>query len=130
VRLVLKDLPLSVHRQARQAAEAARCAGAQGGYWPYHDRLFVEQPRFSEERLLGYATELGLDRDAFARCLGERRFGRAVDDDLAQARALGIGSTPTFLINGRVLVGAHPAETFRTVIDEALQRIMSREGRR
>ena len=119
-----------MHRQARQAAEAARCAGAQGHYWPYHDRLFAEQPRFSDERLLAYAAELRLDREAFARCVGERRFGRAVDDDLMQARALGIGSTPTFLINGRVLVGAHPPETFRSVIDEALQRIISREGRR
>lgn len=127
---MVKDLPLSAHRRARHAAEAARCAGAQGKYWPYHDRLFVEQPRFSDERLLGYADELGLDREAFVRCVGERRFGRAVDDDLAQARALGIGSTPTFLVNGRVMVGAHPAETFRAVIDEALGRIIGREGRR
>ncbi len=63
---------------------------------------------------------MGLEREAFARCLAERRFARAVDADLAQARALGIVSTPTFLINGRVLVGAHPPETFRSVIDDVL----------
>jgi len=130
VRLIAKDLPLTSHRQARQAAEAARCAGAEGRYWPYHDRLFAEQPRFAEDRLITYAVELGLDRETFARCLGGRRFARTVDADYAQARALGIGSTPTFLINGRVLVGAHPTETFRAVIDEALQRGAGREGRR
>jgi len=40
---------------------------------------------------------------------------------VAQARALGITGTPTFLVNGRALVGAHPIETFRSVIDEALK---------
>ena len=40
---------------------------------------------------------------------------------MAQARALGITGTPTFLVNGRPLVGAHPVEAFRSVIDEALK---------
>lgn len=121
MRLITKDLPLASHRYARQAAEAARCAGADGRYWSYHDRLFAEQPRFTEERLIEYAADVGLERQAFARCLAERRFARAVDADLTQARALGIASTPTFVINGRVLVGAHPLETFRSVIDDALR---------
>jgi protein-disulfide isomerase len=122
VRLIVKDLPLASHRHARLAAEAARCAGAEGRFWPYHDRLFAEQPRFAEDRLIAYAVDLGLDADAFGRCLGERRFAREVDADLAQARALGLRGTPAFLVNGRVLMGAQPLETFRSVIDEALQR--------
>jgi predicted DsbA family dithiol-disulfide isomerase len=52
----------------------------------------------------------------------ERRFADAVEADVVQARALGIRSTPTFLVNGRALVGAHPLETFRSVIDELLGR--------
>ena len=40
---------------------------------------------------------------------------------MAQARALGIRSTPTFIINGRLLVGAHPVERFREVIEDALR---------
>jgi len=114
-------LPLSSHRQARPAAEAARCAAAEGRYWAYHDRLFAEQPRFAEDRLIAYAVDLGLDRDAFARCLAERRFARDVEADVRQARALGVRGTPTFIINGRVLVGAHPVETFRTIIEEFLR---------
>ena len=121
VRLVAKDLPLASHRQARQAAEAARCAAADGHYWPYHDRLFAEQPRFAEDRLIAYAVELGLDREAFARCVAERRFARDVEADVAQSRALGVNRIPTFLVNGRTLVGAHTVEAFRTVIDEALK---------
>ena len=121
MRLVVKDLPLASHRQARQSAEAARCAAADGRYWPYHDRLFAEQPRFSPDRLIAYAVEVGLDRERFARCLTERRFARDVEADVAQARALGVRGTPTFLINGRTLVGAHDADAFRTVIDELLE---------
>lgn len=122
MRIVFKDLPLPSHALARPAHEAARCAGARGRYWAYHDRLFEAQPEFQRERLIAYAVEIGLEREAFARCLDRRTFAGEVDADIAQARALGITGTPTFIINGRALVGAHPIENFRAVIDEALTR--------
>jgi len=121
VRLVFKDFPLPSHPRARLAHEAARCAGALGRYWPYHDRLFAAQPAFERDDLVRYAVELGLPGEAFTRCLDEGRFAAAVEADVAQGRQLGVRSTPTFVINGRGLVGAHPVETFRTVIDEALR---------
>ena len=121
MRLVFKDLPLPSHDLARPAHEAARCAGALGSYWPYHDRLFAGQPKFERADLLRYAAEVGLPAEPFARCLDERRFAAAVEADVAQARSIGVRSTPTFFVNGRPLVGAHPVETFRTVIDEALR---------
>lgn len=120
VRLVFKDLPLPFHDLARPAHEAARCAAEAGRFWPYHDRLFQEQPAFERNELVRYAVELGLDRAAFVRCLDDRRFAAAVEADVAQARAMSINGTPTFLINGRPLVGAHPIETLRSVIDDAL----------
>jgi protein-disulfide isomerase len=121
VRLVFKDLPLPSHDRARPAHEAARCAASLGRFWPYHDRLFDGQPRFERADLLRYAAEVGLPQEAFTRCLDERRFAAAVDADVAQARSIGVRSTPTFFVNGRPLVGAHAVETFRTVIDEALR---------
>jgi protein-disulfide isomerase len=120
VRLVFKDLPLPFHDLARPAHEAARCAAEAGKFWAYHDRLFQEQPAFERDDLVRYALDLGLDRAAFVRCLDDRRFAAAVEADVAQARALSVNGTPTFLINGRPLVGAHPIETFRSVIDDAL----------
>jgi len=122
VRLVFKDMPLRMHSLARPAHEAARCAGAEGRYWSYHDRLFAEQPRFERGDLIRYAEEVGLDGQRFARCLDERRYTADVDADLAQASALGITGTPTFVINNQILVGAHPIETFREAIADALQR--------
>ena len=121
VRLVFRDMPLPSHPLARPAHEAARCAGAFGRYWPYHDRLFAAQPAFERDDLVRYAVEVGVSREAFVGCIDQRRFAPAVEADVAQARALGVRSTPTFFINGRPLVGAQPVETFRTVIDEALR---------
>jgi protein-disulfide isomerase len=122
VRLVFKDLPLPFHTLARPAHEAARCAGAAGTYWAYHDRLFREQPACGRDELIAYAADLGLDRDAFVKCLDQRTFAAEVDADVSQAKALGITGTPTFVINGTPLVGAHPVDNFRAVIDEALRR--------
>ena len=67
-----------------------------------------------------YAVEVGLSRDSFVACLDSHRFASAVEADLAQGRALGVRSTPSFLINGRPVIGAQPIEVFRTAIDEAL----------
>ncbi len=121
VRLVFKDMPLPFHDKARPAHEAARCAAEAGKFWPYHDRLFAEQPAFDRDELIQYAVDAGIERAPFVRCLEERRFAAAVEADVAQARALGISGTPTFLINGRPVVGAQSVETFRSVIDDALK---------
>ena len=52
LRIVHKDLPLeAIHPQARQAAEAARCAGAQGKFWEYHDRVYTGSPKVTPEDL-------------------------------------------------------------------------------
>ena len=120
MRIVFKDFPLPSHKLAPLAHEAARCAGAQGQYWPYHDRLFTNQPEFARDDLVRYAVESGVSRDAFVACLDARRFASAVAADLAQGRALGVRSTPSFLINGRPMIGAQPIDVFRTAIDDAL----------
>lgn len=121
IRLVFKDRPLAGHALARPAHEAARCAGAKGKYWEYHDLLFEEQPAFERADLLLYAGEVGLDRAEFARCLDERRFAADVEADVRQAVALGIMRTPTLLVNGRRIEGAPPLEEFRAIIEQALR---------
>lgn len=122
VRFVVKDFPLPSHPAARPAHEAARCAADQGRFWDYHRRLYAAQPRFDRPALVEYAVEVGLARDRFVRCLDGRTFAAAVEADLALGRALGVRSTPTFLVNGRPLIGAQPIEAFRQAVDEALQR--------
>lgn len=121
VRLVYKDFPLPSHAGAVPAALAARCAGTQGRYWEYHDLLFLGQPDFSREDLLGYARRLGLDGPSFAECLDGRRFQDAVMADREEGRAAGVRATPTFFINGRKIEGAHPLETFREAVQDAIR---------
>ncbi len=120
VRLVYKDFPLSGHALARPAAEAARCAGAAGKYWEYHDRLFQAQPNFATADLFRYASDLGIPAETFAQCLDSGRFRNLVEADIQQGRQLGVSATPTFFINGLRLEGAVPVETFRRVVDMML----------
>ena len=107
--------------RAVPAAVAARCAGAQGRYWEYHDLLFLAQPDFSREDLLGYARRLGLDVDAFTQCFDTARFQDAVLADQREGREAGVRATPTFFINGRKIEGALPIETFREAVQQALR---------
>jgi protein-disulfide isomerase len=121
VRLVFKDFPLRSHPNALPAALAARCAGAQGRYWEYHDLLFVAQPDLSRDDLIGYARRLGLDTPAFTECLDSSRFRDAVLADQREGREAGVRATPTFFINQRKIEGALPLDDFRAAIQQALR---------
>ena len=120
VRLVFRDYPLPMHKDARPAAEAAACANAQGKYWPYHDKLFANQQALGEDKLKAYAGEVGLDQAKFDECLAKKPFAAAVDKDVADGAKVGVTGTPAFFVNGRMLSGAQPFEKFKEVIDEEL----------
>jgi protein-disulfide isomerase len=123
VRIVWKDFPLTqIHPQAFKAGEAAHCAGDQGKYWEYHDRLFANQQLLQPEDLKKHASDLGLDAAAFGSCLDSSKYGERVRNGVAEGTRLGVNSTPTIYINGRMLSGAQPYETFVSVIDEELSR--------
>ena len=123
LRVVWKDFPLTqIHPQAFKAGEAGHCAADQGKFWEYHDRLFANQQALQPTDLKKYATDLGLDANAFNTCLDSSRYGERVRDGVAEGSRLGVNSTPTIYINGRVLSGAQPFETFVTMIDEELSK--------
>ncbi|KAA3644115.1 MAG: DsbA family protein [Chloroflexi bacterium] len=122
VRFVYRDFPLtSIHPEAFPAAEAANCAGEQGQYWEYHDKLFVGGPQaLSSETYIRYAEELALDMEGFQECVETGRYREEVQADLDFAAQLGVRSTPTFFINGIAVVGAQPFSTFAEVIEGEL----------
>ena len=121
IRVVHKDLPLdAIHPQARPAAEAARCAGEQGKFWDYHDKLYTNGSKFTVEELKSAAKEVGLDVDGFDKCFASGKFRAAVQKDLLEGAQLGLNGTPAFFINGRELTGAQPLEAFAAIIDEEL----------
>jgi protein-disulfide isomerase len=121
VRLVYRHLPLeSIHPHARDAAEAAVCADEQGKFWAYHDKLFENNRALAPADLEHYAVDVGLDPKAFEACLGQKQTKEKVDGDLSAARAAGISGTPAFIVNGKLLSGAQPAQSFFEVIDVEL----------
>ena len=72
------------------------------------------------ESLKLYAEVVGLNTDAFGACLDSGAKAQLVLDDVQSAQVYGVGATPTFFINGKILVGALPFSTFQEEIDEAL----------
>jgi len=124
LRIVWKDYPLyDIHPQAQKAAEAAWCAGEQGKYWEFHDRLFANQATLAVEALKQHATAVGLEPMGFAACLDSGRHADRVKAGAREGNDLGVDSTPTAFINGRRLTGAHPYEMFAEIIDDELSRL-------
>jgi protein-disulfide isomerase len=122
VRLVWRDYPIdNLHPQARKAHEAARCASAQGKFWPYHKALYTGSPK-PPDQLPAVAQEAGLDMASFKACVADGKQQAAVQKDVEEGKRLDVTGTPTFFINGRVLVGAQPLEAFARVIDDELAR--------
>ena len=122
VKFVYRDYPLdSLHPQARAASEAALCAGEQGKFWEYHGRLFKDESAPSEAGFQQIARDLGVDLEAFKKCTSSGKHKKAVEASMMEGRRLGVTATPTFFINGRILMGAVPAEEFTRIIDEELK---------
>lgn len=109
--------------QSVAAAQASECAREQGKFWEYHDKLFASKGFFSlaDRRLKQYARDLGLDGAAFDQCLDAEKYVNKVEGETGIGLALGARGTPTFFINGLKLVGAHPFQTFRSIIEDQLK---------
>ncbi len=130
VRLVVRDFPLSQHKNAQKAAEAAEAARAQGKYWEYATLLFKNQaaattPELKEAtltvaKLKDYATELGLNRQQFDAALDSGRFADKIQRDRLDAQKIGVNHTPSIYINGR-LTADNNYETLKATLDAALR---------
>jgi len=105
VSVTYKDFPLPMHPLAARAAEAARCAGAQGKFWEFHDSLF-ETKRLQVSDLKEQARKLKLDTARFDQCLDSGEQAAAVKKDSKEGQRLGLQGTPSFFINGHFMSGA------------------------
>lgn len=130
VRLVFLDFPLDIHSEAFDAAVAAQCAGRQGRFWEYHDQIFTNL-LYRPADFAYYAETLDLDTAAFSACLTDPEVAAGIRQDVRQARALGVDSTPTFVLarprEGKeklkvleIIRGAKPFEVFQEKLDTHL----------
>jgi len=120
VRLVFKHLPSEGHRNSLAAARAAYCAGEQDRFWQFHDALFASR-NLSPEVLVEIGARLGLGREKFAACLSAEASRATVIRDIELARRYRIDSTPSFLINGKLVKGALTFAEFQSLIERELQ---------
>jgi len=130
VRLVYRDMAFldggDPNGESQQSAAAARCAGEQDQFWPYHDYLYENQDAendgaFRRERLDLIASTLGLDMDAFGSCLDGDAAVQEVAAETSQGREAGVTSTPTIAVNGVLQApGALSLEDVRTAVENAL----------
>jgi protein-disulfide isomerase/uncharacterized membrane protein len=106
IRLAFRHFPLAKHKWARQAAEFAYCAQQQGQFWPFAGSVFSHRGRLSEEILHAYARQSGIaDTEDFNQCVRTGQGKKAVADDIAEGKSLGVHSTPALFINGRFFSG-------------------------
>jgi predicted DsbA family dithiol-disulfide isomerase len=119
VRLVFKHMPLEGHRNSLPAARAAYCAAEQDRFWQFHDALFASRnlsPALFEE----IANDLGLGVPKFRACLDSEHSRTAIVKDIETARLFRIESTPSFIINGKLIKGAVSFADFQKIIEREL----------
>ncbi|MGE4233445.1 MAG: DsbA family protein [Bacteriovoracia bacterium] len=122
VKFAFKHFPLPMHPQARPASEASMCVNEQNTekFWKYHDLLFQNQQALEADSLKKYAKEVGVNTDQFNKCFDAKKYANAIQEDLDYGSRIGVRSTPTFFINGRLVSGALPIESFKEIIDEEM----------
>jgi predicted DsbA family dithiol-disulfide isomerase len=122
LRVAFRDFPLSQHRNAQKAAEAAQCAREHDKFWEYHDLLFANSRTLENDNIRKYASEVGLDLAAFDACLASDRPKKAVAGHQEAGRAIGVDGTPAIFVNGVKLIGLLPLPLLQAIIDRELGR--------
>lgn len=110
-----------------RAAEAAACAAEQGRFWEYEHVVFANQRGenlgwFSDDRLIGFAARVGLDRGRFENCLLSGKYRDFIRQAAEAGRQRGVRATPTIFINGEKIEGLYDVTFYETYLDTLLQK--------
>lgn len=127
-KLVYRHFPLAFHDMALPSAMAAECAGEQGKFWEFHDKIFQEQTKLNPEELsdprayktIEYTTahietwagEIGLDVPKLKACMDANTYADKIAFDNQNGTAAGVEGTPTSFVSGAPIVGAQAFEVF------------------
>lgn len=126
VKVVIKNFPLSFHKQAYRAAQYALAAREQGKYMDMYRKIFdnFRNLKNNEDLPLEYASELGLDVEKLKMDADSPKIKALIDEEINQMRTSGIPrlSVPKFLINGKEPQG-RSVEVWSAMIDEELKKI-------
>ncbi len=118
---------LDFGKPSKLASETAECAGKQNplAFWKMHDLLFQRQDQLwtaTPDLMVKFAKELGLDGDALESCLDEPEIVAKLTRMVEARSALGIRSRPSFALNGKIIQGSLPYQTFAQLLDGLLKK--------
>ncbi|HEX5818526.1 MAG TPA: DsbA family protein [Gemmatimonadales bacterium] len=123
VRWRYRDFPLdNIHANARVTAHAAACADEQGKYWDAHRFIYEAQSDWSRSRnpagdMRSIAKSIGLDLGKYDDCMQSARYAGRIQASYDEAVKLGVSSTPSFMVGGRLYAGALPYDELKKLVD-------------
>jgi hypothetical protein len=120
VKFSFMNYPKNYHRVGREAAESVYCAGEQGMYWDYHNRLFSED-FFTESDFNSFAADMGINVKEFDNCLKNRKYDPKIVEETNKAKSLRINSVPTYVINDQIFSGYRSFKFFKKILDSELK---------
>jgi len=120
VKIAFKNNPLAMHNMALPAAKAALAAHKQGKFWEYHDLLFQNSAKLSEELFSKLAQDLKLDMTKFEADRKSEEIAKQVETEMNKAKELGLNGTPSFVVNGVIIRGTKGPDYFVKIIDRLL----------
>lgn len=117
-----RDFPLDqIHAFARLAAHSAACGDEQGKFLEQSDRIYAGLPEWAtggaESAFRRYAEANGLDQARYDACMESARFAGRIQASAEEGIRLGVGSTPTFLVNGRLYTEGLSYDQIRRIVD-------------
>lgn len=125
---VFKDFPLQeIHEDAFQAHVSANCVKeiAPEKYWSHFNVLFENYRNLEKENLSSYVKKSDVDLGKWKSCMENRDLQKKIvseiQEDIKEGKSFGIKGTPTFLINGSLIVGARGYEFFDAVIEKEIK---------
>ncbi len=134
LRWVYRHFPLGFHNPgAQKQAEASECVAELKGndaFWDFTDKIYARTKSngkgFPLKNLRPLAEEIGVDGDAFSKCLDSGEMTARVKEDIANGILLGVSGTPAaFIINQkgdtRFVAGALPLQNLQSLVDELSQ---------
>ncbi len=122
VKLVFKNFPLKRHKYAMKAAMAALAADKYGKFWKFHDRLFLEHDKLSDQKIREIAQNLEINGEEFEKMMKNPKILVKIQQDILDGRQAGVTGTPTVFVNGRRLKDWSP-NGLQMLIDKALEKM-------
>jgi protein-disulfide isomerase len=122
VKVVFKNFPLRNHKFAMKAAVAALAADSQGKFWEFHDLLFKNYNKLSDQKIQEIAQTVGLNMEEYEKKKNDPAIKQKVNQDFSEGRQAGVRGTPTVFING-IRLRDRSLNGFQAAIDKQLQKL-------